>query len=219
LCVSLHIYIPLPPDPAAQEVSVHPPHLLDSQGRPMPAALIPFCAYRGDLATLGEYVGGLEFPTCNKFQPTLLGGQLCYSLNVSSVVSTAENKTESGKKKGILFAVDLTKDRIYGGKEEKKSRRFVYPDSSNDENTFSVHINTLSRISDTRPGLYDMTDMKKMTGTESFLALPDETKDCQLEPQADCKRRRYAEEAQKLCSCVPWVLGHALPEQVGIYMV
>ena len=95
-------------------MSSHPPHLLDSQGRLMPAALIPFCAYRGDLAALGEPVGGLEFPVCNMFQPTILDGQLCYSLNVSSVVSTAENKTESGKKKGILFAVDLTNDRIYG---------------------------------------------------------------------------------------------------------
>ena len=199
-------------------MSVHPPHLLDSQGRPTPAALIPFCGYRGNLATLGEPVGGLEFPVCNKFQPTILGGQLCYSLNVSSVVSTAENKTESGKKKGIFFAVDLTKDRIYGGKEGKKSNRFLYPDSSIDENTFSVHINTLSRVSDTRPGLYVMTVMKKMTGTESFLALPDETKDCQLEPQDECKRRRYAEEAQKLCACVPWVLGRALPEQVGVQL-
>jgi hypothetical protein len=206
-----------PPDPGAREVSVHPPHLLDSQGHPTPAALIPFCAYRGNLATLGEPVGGLEFPTCDKFQPTLLSGQLCYSLNISSVVSTEEKKTESGKKKGILFAVDLTDDRIYEGKEENKSGIYVYPDSSDDDNTFSVHINTLSRISDTRPGLYVMTDMKKMTGTESFLALPDETKDCQLEPQDECKRRKYAEEAEQLCACVPWVLGPSLPEKVGTW--
>ena len=95
----------------------------------------------------------------------------------------------------------------------------MYPESSNEENTFSVHINTLSRVSDARPGLYAMTDIKKITGTESFLALPDETKDCQLEPEDECKRRRYAEEAQKLCACVPWVLGRTLPEQVGVHMV
>ena len=181
----------------------------------MPAAFIPFCAFRGDLATLGEPVKGFEFPVCNQFQPTILGGQVCYSLNVSSVVSTAGKKTESGKKKGILFAVDITNDRIYGGRQAKTNRRFVYPDSSDDENTFSIHINTLSRVSDTRTGLYIMTDMKKMTGTENFLALQDETKDCQLEPEDKCKIRRYVEEAKKLCDCVPWILSHILPEQVG----
>jgi hypothetical protein len=91
----------------------------------MPAAFIPFCAFKGDLTTLCEPIGGLNFPACTHFQPTILGGQLCYSLNVSSVVSTAEKKTESGKKKGILIAVDLTNDRIYGGKEEKDSSQFV----------------------------------------------------------------------------------------------
>jgi hypothetical protein len=196
-------------------VSSHPPHLLDSQGNSTPAAFIPFCAFRGDLATLGEPVGDWEFPACNQFQPTILGGQVCYSLNVSSVLSTAEKKTESGKKKGILIAVDLTNDRIYGGKRGKRSKRFVYPDSSDDENTFSIHINALSRISDTRPGLYIMTAMKKMTGTKSFLAMPDETKHCQLEPEDECKRQRYVEKAKKQCDCVPWILSRVLPEQVG----
>jgi hypothetical protein len=208
--------MPFPPDPAALEVSVHPPHLLDSQGNSTPAAFIPFCGYSGDLATLGEPVGGWEFPACNQFQLTMLGGQLCYSLNVSSVATPAGNKTESGKKKGILIAVDLPEDQIYGRKQKRKpSRRYFYPDSSDDENTFSIHINALSRVSDTRPGLYVMTDMKKMTGTKSFLAMPDETKHCQLEPEDECKKRKYVEEAKKQCDCVPWILRSVLPEQVG----
>jgi hypothetical protein len=181
----------------------------------MPAAFIPFCAFRGDLTTLSEPVSGLEFPACNQFKPAILGGQVCYSLNVSSVLSTAGKKTESGKNKGIFFAVDLTNSRIYGGKQGKKNSELLYPDSSDDQNTFAIHINTLSRVSDARPGLYIMTDMRKMTGTKNFLALPDETKHCQLEPEDDCKLRRYVEEAKKLCDCVPWILSHILPEQVG----
>jgi hypothetical protein len=158
----------------------------------------------------------LEFPACNQFQPTIHSGQVCYSLNVSSVVSTAGKKTESGKNKGILIAVDLTNDRIYGGKQGKTNKWLVDPDSSDDQNTFAIHINTLSRLSDTRPGLYVMTDIKKMTGTENFLALPEETKDCQLEPEDECMRRKHAKEAEKQCDCVPWILSSVLPDQVGL---
>jgi hypothetical protein len=208
--------MPSHPDPAAREVSVHPPHLLDSQGRPTPAGLIPFCAYCGDLATLGESFDGLDIPACNKFYPTILDGQLCYSLNVSSVISPEEKETKSGKRKGIFLAVDISEDGIFGEEEEKDWKKFLYTEDPIDQNSMSIHINTISRISDTRVGIYELAVLKKMTGTESFLALPDNLKGCQVESQEDCKRRRYSEEAQKQCGCVPWVLGSVLPEQVGI---
>jgi hypothetical protein len=199
-------------------VSVHPPHLLDHQGRPngLPAAFIPFCAYSGNLAVLSEPIGGGEFPACNKFQPTLLDGQLCYSLNISLVPATQERKTESGKKKGILFAIDLNEDYISSKSEEEESRIYVYPESTNDGNTSSIHINTLShQHPDTRAGMYVLTALKKMTGTKSFLALPDEVKGCQIEPQEECERRRLSEKAKQQCDCIPWILSSLPTEQVG----
>ena len=81
------------PDPAAREVSVHPPHLLDSQGNSTPAALIPFCSYSGDMDSVGQQIDGLDIPVCNKFQPSIMDGQLCYTLNISKVTSSTENKT------------------------------------------------------------------------------------------------------------------------------
>ena len=152
---------------------------------------------------------------CNKFKPSFMDGQLCYNLNLSSIVSTQEMKTEPGKQNGIFFAVDLkevhTDENNEPGKENLNN---LYMKSSIGEQ-LNIHINTLSRISDTRPGLYVMTVMKKMTGTDSFLALPDETKGCQLEPQDECNKKVYAEEAKKQCGCVPWSLSNLLPEQVG----
>jgi hypothetical protein len=125
-------------------------------------------------------------------------------------------KTKSGKTKGLLFAFDLLEVGSFGVKEEeKKMTRYVYKQDAGHQNSLSIHIDTMSRASDIRVGIYEMTVLKKITGTENFLALPDETKNCQLEPLENIKRRRYAEEAVKECGCVPWALSSVLPEQVG----
>ena len=58
--------------------------------------------------------------------------------------------------------------------------------------------------------MYRMSVVKLMTGTGNFLAFPDETKKCQAEPQEDCIARRYIEETQEQCGCVPWALGVAV---------
>ena len=52
-----------------------------------------------------------------------------------------------------------------------------------------------------------------MVGTDSFLALSDEAKGCQIESTEECKRRRLKVEIQKQCGCLPWIfkkdtLGH-----------
>jgi hypothetical protein len=198
-------------------VSVYPPHLLDSQGRPTPAALIPFCAYSGDMRTTGEYINGLDFPVCSKFQPTVLDGALCYALNMNTVLPNGKKETTPGKGNGVLFAIDL--GMSIEADDSKSNARMDQKWFLNTKNSqgkgISIHINTMSRISDSRPGTYVMNALKKMTGTDAFLALPDETKDCQIEPEDKCRTRRYIEEVQRQCGCVPWALNIALAEQVS----
>jgi hypothetical protein len=203
--------MPPTPDPAAREVSVHPPHLLDSQGRPTPDALIPFCAYSGNLDSFGEYVDGFDIPVCSKFQQTLLDGQLCYSLNVNSVVSTKEKTTQPGKKEGIFFVIDTLEDEGAFRNKNKDLRRYLHPESSDDRKTLSIHVNTLSRYSTSMPGRHVLTVLKKIVGTDSFLALPDEIKGCQIEPEDECKRRR----TEMQCGCVPWALNSSMTDQVS----
>jgi hypothetical protein len=60
-----------------------------------------------------------------------------------------------------------------------------------------------------------MTDLKKMTGTDNYLALPDESKGCQIETEDKCRSRKLEEQ----CGCVPWVLSCAMTDQVGPYKV
>ena len=43
-----------------------------------------------------------------------------------------------------------------------------------------------------------------MTGTEDFLALPDEAKGCQIDSEDECVRKKYRQKLINKCDCVPW---------------
>ena len=69
----------------SNKVSFHLPHLIDSSGSLTPAALIPFCAYQTNTTLLGQTRQDLPFTACSQFQPTILEGQRCYSLNLTAI--------------------------------------------------------------------------------------------------------------------------------------
>ena len=100
----------------ANEVSLHPPHLLDSSGSLTPAALIPFCAYQTNMTLLGEKKEGLKFTVCSKFKATVLDGQLCYSLNLSSIQTL---KSKPGEKASLMIFID--EEATHGRRERKES--------------------------------------------------------------------------------------------------
>ena len=85
------------------EVSLHPVHLLDSMERALPAALIPFCSYQANMSLLGNPGDQFPFVACDKFQPYLLEGQLCYSLDLRDIVSGG---SFGGKGNGLLLVLD-----------------------------------------------------------------------------------------------------------------
>ena len=89
----------------SRELSLHPVHLTtDDVGNLPPSALIPFCSYQEDSSLLGQERPGLDNLTiCDKFQPTILEGQLCYSLDV---VKYKSGNTEAGKRNGLFILVD-----------------------------------------------------------------------------------------------------------------
>ena len=59
-----------------------------------------------------------------------------------------------------------------------------------------------------------MSALKNMSGTKSFLSLPDETKGCQIDSEDECVRKKYRQELINKCGCVPWALKQAY--EVGI---
>ena len=161
-------------------MSFHPPHLEDSKGRLLPKALIPLCSYQGTM--LGKRHQNFTF--CDKFQPSILDGQLCYSLNLSSVASSS--------KRGVRNSVAIVLDQ---------------PDSLKlnfaDKTVATFHLDILGGFSDERPGKYYMSNLKKMTGTGAFMSLSDSQKGCQPLSYEECKMETIFAALKKKCRCIP----------------
>ena len=194
------------------ELSLHPPHLVDVSGAQTPAALIPFCAYQSDMSVFGSKIQDLPVPVCNSFQPVLLEGQLCYSLNFTLLGAYTSN---SGKKGGLVILVDQgAKDDDYTEEETLSVKSLSLEDSGNSESSVRIYLNTLASFTDSRAGSYALTSLKKMTATAGFLKQADDQKKCKTETLEDCQARKYVEQVQEKCGCVPWALSSLLQNQV-----
>lgn len=231
----------------AETISVHPPHLVDPKTNlSNPAALIPFCAFTGNMTVLGNHIKGLSFPACQSFQPSIQGGRLCYTLDVNEVIEKQieeENEkrkkkeerrrkkgkeikkkgesdeddeetaiiTRSGKGQGILLVIDPGE---VGQEDTEKivdeNHDLLRTEAEESEDAATVFVETLAGFSSSRAGILSMTGLKKMTGTEKFLKLKEDDRECGLEPMEDCRAQGFLEAVQEECSCVPWALKSAL---------
>ena len=193
----------------ATELSLHPPHLIDSGGFLTPAALIPFCAYQTNMSLLGQTRQGLPFPVCSQFQPTVLEGQRCYVIDLNSV---SNKESKSGLKNGLFLLLDpgisdsmlepkaIAPEKFLSMNLDPLTMKASYKSSAR------VYLNTLASFTDFRKGKYALSSLKQMAGTDSFLDLPEEKRDCQVQSFETCQALRYVEEVQKACGCVPWAL-------------
>ena len=203
------------------EVSLNPPHLLDRKGEPTPEALIPFCAYDGDMNITGQYIPGLDFPVCNKFRPSILDGQLCYTLDLKDILK-GKVVTRPGRGFGLTLAIEqkeIAAPKDEGLKTLTNSLQSgqMYARMNVPKLSSSIHLNNLVKYTDFRAGLYKMSVLKRMTGTQGFLNLADVTKGCQNEEQMNCEKIKYLEEVQRKCGCLPWPLGPAITSEVSLY--
>ena len=164
------------------------------------------------MTLLGQTRQDLPFTVCDQFQPTVLKGQRCYSLDLKKIFI---KNTKSGLKSGLLLIIDPLE------KEENKQvetrdmitslnlESYQYSGSS-----AKIYLNTLASFTDYRAGSYAMSGLKKMTGTGPFLELPDSTKKCKTETFEECHVVRYIAEVQKQCGCIPWGLNSTPAKQV-----
>ena len=152
---------------------------------------------------------GLGIPVCDKFQEDTIDGHLCYTIYVSKLASSERIKMLSGKGKGLVLAIDK------GFSIEAYDHRMPEDDSLQDlldtedpvrEDSVSVYIATPHRFTARKEGRYMMTALKKMTGTKSFFNLPDKTKECQIDTEGECKKKKLRIELIERCGCLPWAL-------------
>ena len=191
-------YIVADVEGASRELSLHPVHLTpDKEGNLPPSALVPFCSYQGDSNPLGHEQPELDNVTlCDRFKPTILEGQLCYSLDV------AKNKrkaTKSGERNGLFLLLDPNPYQVNSMKRNVDADR-------NDNDSFKLYVHTLAHHTAYGPGAYAMHTLKSMTGTKSFEELPDNQKKCRVHDREDCQNDKFLHQVQSNCNCVPWPL-------------
>ena len=196
------------------EVSNHPPHLIDSSGSLTPSGLIPFCAYQTSMTLLGQTRQDLPFTVCSGFKPFILQGQLCYSLDLSTIkIDTAK----TGMKHGLVLILDEGRSKNHQ-KTEKFTKKAItslnFETSSHSESSARIYLNTLASFTGYRAGSYALSVLKKMTGTDNFLGLPFKDKKCRIETFEECQIPRYIEEVNRQCGCIPWALNKTLPQKV-----
>ena len=180
----------------SKELSLHSVHLKpDIDGNLPPSALVPFCFYQEDHNRLGEERHELQNLTkCDKFEPTILESQLCYSIDVTKLERKA---TKTGKPSGLSLLLDPNPYHIRS--TDVKAAR-------NDQESFKVYIHTLAPHTAYGPGAYAMHTLKKMTGKPSFYQLPDSQKECQVHSREKCRTEMFLCHVKSNCSCVPWIL-------------
>ena len=163
----------------------------------------------------GEYIPGLDIPVCNKFKPFLLDGQLCYAIDMKAILD--EKVTRPGRGFGLTLAIDqmvANTEQGFENFEASLQGGRLYTKIDIQEFSSSIHLNNLVRYTDSRSGLYKMSVLKKMTGSKGFLSLADTTKGCQITEQLECERKKYLEEVQIQCGCLPWTLAPVLASEV-----
>ena len=134
---------------------------------------------------------------CDKFEPTILEGQLCYSLDIAKLET---NPTKPGKANGLFLLVDLSPFQL------KSAENDFWGSSDIAEQTVKVFIHTLAPHTAFGPRSYGMRALKKMTGTKSFEQLPDHKKKCTVHSREECQTRKYLTQVEKECKCTPWTL-------------
>ena len=198
-----------------REVSLNPPSMVDSVGRPLSASFIPFCAYQSNI--LGAFTPDLPFKSCSLSQPTVLDGQLCFTLDVNKI---ANEKASNGRKNGLVMLLDYGPTKLIGAQNsldsDMDSTNIDIEMSNEDKTSARVFVQTLSRFSGYGEGSYAMSALKKMGGTKNFLEFPDEMKKCQVEVLEECNYYKYFERVQEECGCVPWGLDKLAAVDSGV---
>ena len=170
----------------------------DEEGRLPPSALIPFCFYQKENSFLGRQRPEMNNITvCDKFQPTILEGQLCYSLKIAKLSENHKKSTKSGKEHGLLLLLDPKPYQLNHTEQNAESSM---------GNRFKVFIHTLHTHTTFGPGELAMTTLKKMTSTKSFKQLPDYQRKCLDHSREECQTQKYLDQVQKECKCIPWAL-------------
>ena len=135
---------------------------------------------------------------CNEFEPIILEGQRCHSLNIATMKK--KTATKEGKTNGLFLLLDPNPYSLTVSDETN------IEDRTNKGERFKVYIHTLAQYRADGPGTYAMSALKNMKGTKDFNQLPDKQKKCMVHNREECETKRFLQQVWSSCKCVPWAL-------------
>ena len=189
----------------AASMSNHPVAIYDEQGQIQPSAFVPFCSFGAKM--IGSKVPNMTFPVCNISEPTVFEGRLCYKINVEK---RSGRTVFEGKESGLMLLIDVNSERsiditthVEDSGNQSVTDVYLGRARMKNKNLASIHIGTLAQFTGYGPGDYALTAIKKMTGTENFLAWPQDKRKCALERYEKCQMKGFLEESMK-CGCSPF---------------
>ena len=103
------------------------------------------------MSVMGITIPQFELPVCNKFEPHVLDGRLCYLVDVNKFKDQVEDP-EKAAHTGLIFALDYNKDRMMAEKPVDENLGFthnLYDLQNNDvkekQDMATIHIETLGK--------------------------------------------------------------------------
>ena len=184
------------------KVSIHPVQMT----KEAPSSFIPFCAFDGELN--GIQLENFSAPFCDAFDPTIIGGQLCYALNMTKI----------GLVKEALFFIDTNVERSIHATDqssqqssEKSAALRLKRGRGQKSQLAKIHIDTIEPFSSETFASYALTSLKKMTSTQNFDEMSDDDKGCKMEARGECERNVLVQKVAETCECVPFSLWEGWP--------
>ena len=154
----------------------------------------------------------MQLPVCSNFSTVLINGKLCHTIRMNT------SAPESGAKNGFLLLLDpmISAPMNLNVKEEElENRNRVLNKDFQLQSFVGLHLATLNPYTSGKNGTHILSALKRVTGSESFLAQSEERKDCGNEEFEVCQSRRYLVAVEQQCGCVPWLATFFLEHKVA----
>ena len=132
------------------ELFNHPVHILDDNDNISPSAFIPFCSFQGSPDLLSREFANFSLPVCTSFKKRLLNGQLCYQIDVNTLVN--ETTAAGLQRGGLALLVDANAEYDLNT-FRKAPEEDIFDDfteeffEAEESEKIMIHIETISKIS------------------------------------------------------------------------
>ena len=81
---------------------------MDENGKLMPTALVPFCAFSNNFSTMGVKIDQFDIPVCNIFRAKLYHDQFCYEADFNQFKQGSGSKEEIS----VSFFIHYNEERM-----------------------------------------------------------------------------------------------------------